>query len=101
EFGLATTEASGAPETYQWGETSVWAPMQLLTVMGLQNYGYTKEAERVASKFLDLLVKNYQNPWPTAYVRKGKAFDRVPGNIYEKYKTDGTINDLEYPAREM
>lgn len=101
EWGMATTEKTRETKAYQWGETSVWAPMQLLTVTGLKNYGYKKEAERIASKYLDLLAKNYISPVPVDYVRKGKAGKREEGYIYEKYRTDGTINDLEYPANYM
>lgn len=101
EWGLATTEKTGETKSYQWGETSVWAPMQMLTVLGLQNYGYEKEAKRIASKYLDLLSKNYISPVPVAFVWKGENKMREPGHIYEKYTTDGNINDHEYAARYM
>lgn len=44
----------------QWDAPFGWAPLQLLAVRGLLNYGYTTEARRLAQKFIDLVVEDFQ-----------------------------------------
>ncbi len=101
-WGLATTQKTGETKNYQWGEKSLWSPMQVLAVAGLNRYGYKVEAKRVASKYLDLITKNYLKPEPEQYKdQTGLITYRKSGRIYEKYKTDGTINDNEYQANDM
>ncbi len=54
--GLATsTRESGAQWDYPYG----WAPIQLLAVEGLRRYGYGRDADRVAQKFLTTVLRNY------------------------------------------
>jgi len=101
EWGIATTEKCGEIKNYQWGETSVWAPMQTIAIMGLDQYGYEKEAKRLAQKYLDLVAKNYFMPVPESFISDKKEKKRVVGKLFEKYKVDGTINDDEYKANEM
>jgi alpha,alpha-trehalase len=101
EWGIATVEKTGEIKNYQWGETSVWAPMQLMVVKGLAKYGYTSASKRIAAKYLDLVANNYLNPNPASYTEKGAVVNRKKATIYEKYKADGTINDDEYKASEM
>ena len=62
--------AMSARETgVQWDYPFGWAPMQLLAVEGLRRYGYKAEADRIAYKFLSMVLINF--------VRDG--------NIREKY----------------
>lgn len=56
--GLATTDAAqigqlvpGALPT-QWAFPNGWAPLHFIVVKGLQRYGYHKEAQRIAMKWL-------------------------------------------------
>lgn len=56
--GLATTDVS-ALNSYkpgrmptQWAYPNGWAPLHLLIVKGLQNYGYHEDARRIAVKWL-------------------------------------------------
>ena len=99
--GIATTEKCGEIKNYQWGETSVWAPMQLIVAQGLNKYGYKDEAKRIATKYLDLVTKNFIAPMPATYTDNKEKKIRNKGFTYEKYKVDGTLNDDEYPASEM
>ncbi len=101
DWGIATVEKTGEIKNYQWGETSVWAPMQLMVVKGLAKYGYTPVAKRIAAKYLDLVANNYLNPTPSSFKENGVVTNRKKSTIYEKYKADGTINDDEYNASEM
>ncbi len=101
EWGVATVEKTGEIKNYQWGETSVWAPMQMMVVKGLAKYGYIKASKRIAAKYLDLVANNYLNPNPASYKENNIIINRKKATIYEKYKADGTINDDEYKASEM
>lgn len=103
EWGVITNEPVSAPRDYQWGENSIWAPMQAIVVHGLARYGAKAEAKRVASKFLDLVTKNYLDPQPRSYTDgKGKPVERAIGRTFEKYDNrQGRINDLEYKATTM
>ena len=54
--GLTTsTRESGA----QWDSPYGWAPIQLLAVEGLRRYGYGRDADRVAQKFLTTVLRSY------------------------------------------
>lgn len=44
----------------QWDAPFGWAPLQLLAVQGLMRYGYQTEAQRLAEKFIALVVKDFQ-----------------------------------------
>lgn len=58
--GLATTDSqtlqinSLVPNTIptQWAHPNGWAPLQLIVIRGLENYGYHEEAKRIAQKWL-------------------------------------------------
>jgi len=97
-FGLTTTAADSKDEKRQWGCLSVWAPMQLIAVDGLRKYGLYKEASEVANGFMLVVAKNYYSP---AYSMNAKFPMRKTGDIYEKYKSDGSINDDEYTSNVM
>jgi len=101
EWGITNTEKSGEIKNYQWGENSIWCPMQLLAAEGLDKYGYKKDAVRIAAKFLDIVTRNFIAPVPISFNEADKTVIRKPGRTYEKYKADGTLNDDEYPASEM
>jgi alpha,alpha-trehalase len=63
--GLATTDQQigqlvpGAFPT-QWAHPNGWAPLHLITIKGLQKYGYHKEAERIALKWLSTNLNWYK-----------------------------------------
>jgi alpha,alpha-trehalase len=44
----------------QWDAPFGWAPLQLLAVDGLRRYGYDASADRLARKFLSLVVKEFE-----------------------------------------
>lgn len=101
EFGISSVEECGETKSYQWGRASLWPPMQLIAIQGLNNYGYKAEAQRLALKYLNLVSKNFANPVPNSYVDGNKTIIRQAGKTYEKYKIDGNLNDDEYPSSEM
>ncbi|NJN02289.1 MAG: alpha,alpha-trehalase [Leptolyngbyaceae cyanobacterium SL_1_1] len=63
---LAKFEAPGGllTSTYvsgnQWDAPFGWAPLQLFAIEGLQRYGYTTEAQRVASKFINMVIQEFE-----------------------------------------
>lgn len=68
--------AVGGQGSLQWMYPAGWAPMQLMAVEGLDSYGYRQEGSRIASRFLSLLINQYQ----------------LTGILWEKYNVvEGTI----------
>lgn len=43
----------------QWDYPYGWAPIHLLVVEGLRHYGYSVEANRISSKFLNTVLQNF------------------------------------------
>ena len=86
EHGIITCEKTGIAGTYQWGYPNGWAPMQMIVVVGLLNYGYKEDASRIATKFVNLIEKCYNET----------------GHLWEKYNVvDGSVNvrnETEMPA---
>ncbi|NBW41278.1 alpha,alpha-trehalase [bacterium] len=63
DFGLVTTEEWHTPEgevPRQWAWPNGWAPLHWIVVGGLERYGYQTEANRIASKWVDLVASVYE-----------------------------------------
>ncbi|QLE56346.1 trehalase family glycosidase [Nostoc sp. TCL26-01] len=56
----------------QWDAPFGWAPLTLIAVWGLHRYGYHEEGDRIAHKFLNMAIKE---------------FERF-GNLVEKYDVE-------------
>ena len=86
EYGVSVCEKSNQEITYQWDYPNGWPPMFYITINGLHKYGYTKEAKRIAEKYLQVVIKNFEST----------------GDLWEKYNVvDGSINvnnEYEMPA---
>jgi alpha,alpha-trehalase len=55
--GLVTsTKETGG----QWDSPYGWAPLELLGVEGLRNYGFKEDADRVSYKFVGTVAENFQ-----------------------------------------
>ncbi|NEQ28029.1 MAG: alpha,alpha-trehalase, partial [Microcoleus sp. SIO2G3] len=63
----------------QWDAPFGWAPLVLLTVQGLDRYGYRIEAERIARKFITMLVEDFQKT----------------GTLVEKYDVQNCSSNVE------
>ena len=87
DFGVAVCEDKDYGYRYQWSFPNTWPPTTYLAIRGLDNYGYTDAAERIARKYVSMVVK---------------TFDRT-GNLWEKYNVlDGSINvSNEYEMPDM
>src|SRR5439155_13488579 len=44
---------------HQWDGPFGWAPMQIMADMGMRRYGFDEAAERVATKFLTLIARDF------------------------------------------
>src|SRR5215469_1156298 len=44
----------------QWDAPFGWAPLEWIAVQGLRRYGYNAEADRIATKFLSLVLREYE-----------------------------------------
>lgn len=97
--GLVVCEPSGETFSYQWDDKGVWAPVQFLAMGGFSRYGYEKEAETVAMKWLNTVTRNFVKPYPSKY--KDEPEERGYGYLWEKYTRAGDINDNEYKCSEM
>jgi alpha,alpha-trehalase len=54
--GIVTSERVSGN---QWDAPFGWAPLQLAAVRGLERYGYHTEAQRIAGKFVSLVLKEF------------------------------------------
>lgn len=62
DYGLTTTTKELMGNGIQWGYPNGWAPLHYVVIYGLLNYGYKKEALRIAKKFTKRLDEI--NGWP-------------------------------------
>ena len=53
---LTSTQVSGS----QWDAPFGWAPLQMIAVDGLRRYGYEDDANRIATKFISLVTKEFE-----------------------------------------
>lgn len=66
----------GGDNPLQWMYPAGWAPSHLIAVEGLDAYGYTAEGMRIASKFLGVMLNQYERT----------------GHLWEKYNVvDGSL----------
>jgi alpha,alpha-trehalase len=72
---LTSTQATGN----QWDAPFGWAPLQMIAVEGLRRYGFDEDADRLASKFIGLVAKEFQEH----------------GTIVEKYDMRRRESDVE------
>jgi alpha,alpha-trehalase len=71
---VTSTQISGS----QWDAPFGWAPLQLMAVDGLRRYGYQAHADRIARKFVSLVVQDFE----------------ARGVIVEKYDVQRRSSDL-------
>lgn len=76
---LTSTRVTG----YQWDAPFGWAPLQMIAVAGLRRYGFDEDADRVASKFLAVVVKEFDEH----------------GGILEKYDVKRRESDVSADIR--
>lgn len=86
EFGVSICENSGQKIVYQWDYPNGWPPLFYIVINGLNNYGFADDARRIAEKYVNVVVRNFE----------------TTGDLWEKYNVvDGSIrvnNEYEMPA---
>lgn len=75
--GIVACEAGKRTRTYQWDFPNAWASFNVLSVDGLDRYGFKEDARRIARKYVDSIVGIYQSS----------------GNLWEKF--NGERGNLE------
>jgi alpha,alpha-trehalase len=76
EEGGFSDAVHGAGGQLQWMHPAGWPPMQLVAVEGLDAYGHAEDAERLARRFVTLVLRHH----------------RETGKLWEKYNVvDGTL----------
>ncbi|MCQ2450351.1 MAG: alpha,alpha-trehalase [Clostridia bacterium] len=60
DFGVASCENSQDILNLQWDFPNGWACQQYIVIVGLLNYGYKKDAVRLAEKYINVVNKNYK-----------------------------------------
>lgn len=86
---LSTFEAPGGLLTSttvtgnQWDAPFGWAPLQMIAVDGLRRYGFDEDADRIATKFVSLVEKEF----------------REHGTIVEKYDMRRRESDVAADIR--
>ncbi len=76
EYGISTCENKDYQYKYQWSYPNALPPIYFITVAGFNNYGYKKEASRIAEKYIKMITNTYNttgNLWETYNVRKGNT----------------------------
>lgn len=77
KYGIAACEKNDVPGDYQWNYPNGWAPLHYIVINGLLQYGYKKEALRIAGKYKEL----------------AECVFKTTNNLWEKYNVaEGSIN---------
>lgn len=76
-YGIRSCEDRKYDRTYQWGSTNGWAPLNFIAAVGLENYKFHVESNRIQNKYINLVNDNFLKT----------------NNLWEKYNIiDGTSN---------
>ena len=59
-YGIAACEDKPYDYPYQWSYPNTWPPVCFYAVMGLARYGYGKEAERIAVKWMKAVTESFK-----------------------------------------
>jgi alpha,alpha-trehalase len=86
EFGMATTNERPGCREFQWAFPVVWPPLAYITVMSLDMYGYKKDAQRIARKFIDVNTRLYK--------KTGRLFEKTDAET-------GELSNAEYSPAPM
>ncbi len=73
-YGIAACEKGRREVSYQWDYPNGWANLQYVAVKGLDKYGFTADAKRIARKYAGMVAANYSqshNLWEKYNVADG------------------------------
>ncbi len=75
--GIVACEQGQHKRAYQWDFPNAWASFNVLSINGLDRYGYKDHARRIARKYVESIVGIYQST----------------GNLWEKFNAElGNLN---------
>ncbi|MGD1857683.1 MAG: trehalase family glycosidase [Leptolyngbyaceae cyanobacterium] len=77
----------------QWDAPFGWAPLQLIAVKGLLRYGYRVEAKRIAQKFVDLTVKDFER---CGYLLEKYDLERCSGLVSDEIQFGYSSNEIGF-----
>ncbi len=86
-WGVAPCEVISGGIPYQWGAPNGWPCLQVVASVGMRNYGFTAEADKIAGLYTDMVER---------------VFEKT-GALWEKYNVDSGTSDAlnEYDMPEM
>jgi len=60
EYGVVACEEHPCSITYQWAYPNCWAAVNYMAICGMDRYGFSEDARRIARKYLDSNVSQYK-----------------------------------------
>lgn len=73
--------------THQWDGTNIWAPIQVMTIDGLEKYGYKADSKRLAGKWAQTVAGTHHT--------RGGMYERYDGDTCDLPEEDGTKYPIE------
>jgi alpha,alpha-trehalase len=86
DFGIATTNERPGCREFQWAYPVVWPPLVYITAMSLDRYGFKKDAQRIAQKFIDINTRLFN--------KTGRLFEKTDAET-------GELSNAEYTSSPM
>jgi len=74
DYGILACEKNNLPGKYQWNYPNGWACLHYVAIEGLDKYGYTDDAKRIAQKYVTLadnIFGQTNNLWEKYNVAEG------------------------------
>jgi alpha,alpha-trehalase len=86
DFGVATTNERTGCREFQWAYPVVWPPLVYITAISLDRYGFKKDAQRIAQKFIDVNARLFK--------KTGRLFEKTDAET-------GELSNAEYSSAPM
>jgi alpha,alpha-trehalase len=86
DFGIATTNERQGCREFQWAYPVVWPPLVYITAISLNRYGFKKDAQRIAQKFIDVNTRLFK--------KTGRLFEKTDAET-------GELSNAEYTSAPM
>jgi alpha,alpha-trehalase len=83
--GLATTEIEGSGE--QWDQPNGWAPLQWMSIRGLDRFGHSRLAKEIERRWLQMVAEVFE--------RESKIVEK-----YDLRSSDNHASGGEYPLQD-
>ena len=77
----------------QWDAPFGWAPLQLITIKGLQRYGYSNEAQRLTARFIALVANDFQR---CGSLLEKYDIEACTGNVSDEIQFGYSTNEIGF-----